>query len=107
MEALPDGPGCMGAPPPELIPEQHHVRSVIDDAVAWASSWIDRFDLDDYTNERDYRTWCSEYLEVFLGAEAWSHVREHLLRSNPGRTLRQIVDDLCAASWTRAEPARQ
>ncbi|CAK0828759.1 unnamed protein product, partial [Prorocentrum cordatum] len=107
VEAQPDGPVCMGVPPPALIPEQHRVMSIIDDAVVWASFWIDRFDLGDYTKGRDYRTWCSEYLEVFLGAEAWAPVREHLLRSSPGRTLRQIVDDLCAASWTRAEPARQ
>ncbi|CAK0794647.1 unnamed protein product [Prorocentrum cordatum] len=95
MKALPDGPGCMGVPPPELIPE-HHVRSITDDAVVWASFWIDRFDLDVHLNERVYCTWCSEYLEVFVGTAAWTPVREHLLRSNPGRTLRQTVVDLRA-----------
>ncbi|CAK0796259.1 unnamed protein product [Prorocentrum cordatum] len=109
MERIPDGPVCMGTPPsqPHITPEQQHVRSIMDDAIIWASFWIDRFDVAGFTNEWDYRTWCSEYLERFLSSAAWAPVREHLLRSNPGRTLGQVVDDLCATSWTRAEPARQ
>ncbi|CAK0882115.1 unnamed protein product [Prorocentrum cordatum] len=109
MERIPDGPACMGTPSsqPHITLEQQQVRSIIDDAIIWASFWIDRFDVAGFTNEWDYRTWCSEYLERFLSLATWTPVRERLLRSNPGRTLGQVVDDLCATSWTRAEPARQ
>eukprot|EP00959_Pyramimonas_sp_CCMP1952_P092143 1928488-Pyramimonas_sp.AAC.1 len=43
---------------------------------------------------------------MLLGTEPWAPVREHLLRGSPGRTVRQVVDDMCATPARQAQFAR-
>eukprot|EP00959_Pyramimonas_sp_CCMP1952_P434878 9105875-Pyramimonas_sp.AAC.1 len=72
----------------------------------WAALWFEDYTCP-ATNSGPWLEWCAAFVIAMFKQGGNNPLRQLLFRVFPGRTLQQIVDDICVSAWRRTAERRQ